>query len=886
MKAQDFVRRLRVGDSEYSYVSLPVACEALGIPLRRLPFSLRVLLENFLRHADRHPELQDLLPRFAEWPREPAGSEAFYYPARVLLQDFTGVPVLVDLAALRSAMRRLGRDPEKVNPVVPGDLVVDHSIQVDVFGVPEALSINTAREYERNRERYVFLKWAQKAFRNLRIVPPASGIVHQVNLEYLARVVQERDGLLVPDTLIGTDSHTTMVNGLGVLGWGVGGIEAEAVLLGEPYPLLVPEVVGVRLTGRLPEGVLATDLVLTVTQRLRAFGVVGKFVEFFGPGAHALSLPDRATLANMAPEYGATMGFFPVDEETLRYLEATGRPKELVERVRAYCQAQGLWWEDEEPTYSAVLEIALDEIEPSLSGPARPHDRFPFSRLREVTREAIRKQREFLGGGTAVAEKTRTAVLSRQKVEIADGSIVIAAITSCTNTSNPLAMLSAGLVARKARARGLRTAPWVKTSLAPGSRVVTRYLREAGLLEDLEALGYAVVGYGCTTCIGNSGPLPEEVATAIREHELVVAAVLSGNRNFEGRIHPQVRLNFLASPPLVVLLGIVGTADWSPEEPVGVDQEGKPVYWRDLLPDGDDLRALLQSALKPEFFREEYGRILEGDARWKELVAPEAEVFPWDPSSTYIREPPYFEGFSLTPPPLRDIENARVLMYLGDSVTTDHISPAGAIAPDTPAAKYLQEHGVGLADFNTYGARRGNHEVMIRGTFANPRIRNRLVPGKEGGWSIHFPTGFVGSVYEVARRYQAEGTPLLVLAGREYGSGSSRDWAAKGTALLGVRAVLASSFERIHRSNLIGMGVLPLELPDQKTPEELGLRGDEVFTIRGISDLRPGATLEVEARRGDEVRRFAVRARVDSQVELEYYRHGGILPYILRKLLS
>ena len=886
MKAQDFVRRLRVGDSEYSYVSLPVACEALGIPLRRLPFSLRVLLENFLRHADRHPELQDLLPRFAEWPREPAGSEAFYYPARVLLQDFTGVPVLVDLAALRSAMRRLGRDPEKVNPVVPGDLVVDHSIQVDVFGVPEALSINTAREYERNRERYVFLKWAQKAFRNLRIVPPASGIVHQVNLEYLARVVQERDGLLVPDTLIGTDSHTTMVNGLGVLGWGVGGIEAEAVLLGEPYPLLVPEVVGVRLTGRLPEGVLATDLVLTVTQRLRAFGVVGKFVEFFGPGAHALSLPDRATLANMAPEYGATMGFFPVDEETLRYLEATGRPKELVERVRAYCQAQGLWWEDEEPTYSAVLEIALDEIEPSLSGPARPHDRFPFSRLREVTREAIRKQREFLGGGTAVAEKTRTAVLSRQKVEIADGSIVIAAITSCTNTSNPLAMLSAGLVARKARARGLRTAPWVKTSLAPGSRVVTRYLREAGLLEDLEALGYAVVGYGCTTCIGNSGPLPEEVATAIREHELVVAAVLSGNRNFEGRIHPQVRLNFLASPPLVVLLGIVGTADWSPEEPVGVDQEGKPVYWRDLLPDGDDLRALLQSALKPEFFREEYGRILEGDARWKELEAPDAEVFPWDPASTYIREPPYFEGFSLTPPPLRDIENARVLMYLGDSVTTDHISPAGAIAPDTPAGKYLQEHGVRLADFNTYGARRGNHEVMIRGTFANPRIRNRLVPGKEGGWSIHFPTGFVGSVYEVARRYQAEGTPLLVLAGREYGSGSSRDWAAKGTALLGVRAVLASSFERIHRSNLIGMGVLPLELPDQKTPEELGLRGDEVFTIRGISDLRPGATLEVEARRGDEVRRFAVRARVDSQVELEYYRHGGILPYILRKLLS
>jgi aconitate hydratase len=909
-------RELRVADRSYRIASLP-ALAAAGHDLERLPFATRVLLENLLRREDGSQVTAADVEAVLGWdPAAQPSTEIAFMPARVLLQDFTGVPAVVDLAAMRDAMARMGGDPQKINPLQPAELVIDHSVQVDEYGSAAALLINAEREFERNYERYAFLRWGQGAFENFKVVPPATGIVHQVNLEYLARVVMTsaEDGSAggaspwaYPDTLVGTDSHTTMINGLGVLGWGVGGIEAEAAMLGQPISMLIPQVVGFRLTGELPEGATATDLVLRVTELLRAQGVVGKFVEFFGPGLAHLPLADRATIANMAPEYGATCGIFPVDRVSLDYLRFTGRPPEQLELVEAYMKEQGLWHDGGAPeaAYSDVLGLDLATVEPSLAGPKRPQDRIS---LRAVA-SSFRGQLEGLmgvaarssslpvaGGGAAVAAAPASAgvrtSLGGVDFELEHGAVVIAAITSCTNTSNPSVMVAAGLLAKKAVERGLRTRPWVKTSLAPGSKVVTRYLDAAGLTPFLEALKFHLVGYGCTTCIGNSGPLPEPISKAIREGNLVTASVLSGNRNFEGRISPDTRANYLASPPLVVAYALAGRIDVDlSSEPLGFDGAGEPVFLKDVWPSRHEIAETVLSSLKAEMFHKEYADVFTGDARWRELPTPEGATFDWQPSSTYVRLPPYFEGMPRTPSPPADVRGARVLALLGDSVTTDHISPAGAIKRDSPAGKYLVEHGVEPREFNSYGSRRGNHEVMVRGTFANVRLRNRLVPEIEGGYTVHLPDGEPMTIYDAAVKYQQEGVALLVLAGREYGAGSSRDWAAKGSLLLGVKAVIAQSFERIHRSNLIGMGILPLEHMPGETAASLGLDGRESYDVAGLAalvegDFVPGRELAVTARSdAGETTELRVRVRLDTPQEAQYYLHGGILQYVLRQLL-
>ena len=868
----------------------------LGVDLGRLPFSIRVLLEAALRTCDGYQVSPDDVTRLARWSATATdASELPFKPARVILQDFTGVPCVVDLAAMRDAVRRLGADPGRINPLVPVDLVIDHSVQVDVFGNVLALERNAEIEFARNRERYEFLRWGQKAFSNFRVVPPATGIVHQVNLEYLARGVLtstvDGETQAYPDTLVGTDSHTTMINGLGVVGWGVGGIEAEAVMLGQPLYLLTPQVVGFRLTGQLRDGVTATDLVLTVTQMLRRKGVVDKFVEFYGPGLSAMSLPDRATIANMAPEYGATMGFFPVDDETLRYLERTGRP-EAARLTEAYAKEQGLFRSDAtpDPQFTDTLALDLGDVEASLAGPKRPQDRVALREMKPAFRKGLTAPVKERGYGLTENEVARTAtVAGAAEPPIGHGAVVIAAITSCTNTSNPSVMVAAGLLAQKAAARGLKPRPHVKTSLAPGSKVVTEYLRASGTLASLDALGFDVVGYGCTTCIGNSGPLPDAVAKAVDEGRLVAAAVLSGNRNFEGRVHPQVRANFLASPPLVVAYALAGTVDIDFErEPLGQGSDGKPVFLRDVWPGQGEVRELVARSVQPAMFSKSYGNVFDGNPRWNAIPVGEGELYPWDPASTYIHEPPFFQGLALTPEPVRDIAGARVLAMVGDSVTTDHISPAGDIALASPAGSWLAERGIEKKDFNSYGSRRGNDLVMVRGTFANIRLKNLLVPGSEGNVTVHFPSGEQMPIFDASERYAATRTPLLLLAGKEYGTGSSRDWAAKGTLLLGVRAVLAESFERIHRSNLVGMGVLPLVYETGQSAETLGLTGRESFDIRGLSgQLAPRQKVTVRARREDgSVVEFAAIARLDTPVDVDYYRNGGILHTVLRSLVK
>jgi len=902
------------------------AIEQAGVgPVARLPFSIKVLLEAALRNLDGFAITADHVRQLANWPTEHTRDrEIPFMPARVILQDFTGVPAVVDLAALRSAMARAGGDGSRINPRVPVDLVVDHSVQVDAFGALAALLINADREYERNGERYAFLNWGQKAFEHFRVVPPASGIVHQVNLEYLASVVTTRDvdgaPAAFPDTLVGTDSHTTMINGLGVVGWGVGGIEAEAVMLGQPLYMLMPAVVGFKLTGALPEGATATDLVLTVTEMLRKHGVVGKFVEYFGDGIAGLGVADRATIANMSPEYGATMGLFPVDGETLAYLRRTGRAPAQVDLVERYCKAQGLFHTPgaPEPVFSETLALDLGTVEPSLAGPKRPQDRVPLTQVKRSFCLSLGKDfgkaldvdpathpevHDWLeeGGHTADAARIprparrdlyrdhRVAVeIGGTETFLTHGSVVIAAITSCTNTSNPSVMVGAGLLAKKAVERGLDVKPWVKTSLAPGSRVVTRYLEAAGLTPYLQALRFHTVGYGCTTCIGNSGPLPDAIARVVTDSGLVVASVLSGNRNFEGRINPLTRANYLASPPLVVAYAIAGTVDIDlGTEPLGFDPNGAPVYLADVWPSQAEINAAVAACLDPEMFRLEYGRIFEGDARWRAIASGGGALYGWDSSSTYIQEPPFFADVTPDLPPAARIRGARVLALVGDSITTDHISPAGSIAPTSPAAAYLLERGVERADWNSYGSRRGNHEVMMRGTFANVRLRNQLAPGTEGGYTTYLPTGEVTSIYDAAMRYQAAGTPLVVLAGKEYGTGSSRDWAAKGTYLLGVRAVVAESYERIHRSNLVGMGVLPLQFQRGESWPSLGLTGRETFDVDLPDELTPGArvTVTVTAEDGSS-KTLEVVARLDSPVDVRYYRNGGILHTVLREFLK
>jgi aconitate hydratase len=883
--------------------------EALSdrLDLDRTPVTVKILLENLLRHAGGGIVQPDDVETLAAW-RPGGGGEAEvpFMPARVILQDFTGVPAVVDLAAMRDAVAELGGDPARVNPLVPADLVIDHSVQVDLYGTREAFAVNVAREYERNGERYQLLRWAQTAFRGFRVVPPGTGIVHQVNLEYLATVVTDRRDesgwVAFPDTLVGTDSHTTMVNGLGVLGWGVGGIEAEAVLLGQPLYLPPPQVIGVRLTGSLPPGATATDVVLVVTEMLRRYGVVGRFVEFTGEGLAGLSLADRATIANMSPEFGATATLFPIDEVTLDYLRLTGRSAERIALVERYAKEQGLWREaTSAPVFDATLELDLGTIEPSLAGPRRPQDRVRLADLPENFRAsfpgALPDRGEDLaaqarltdeGGQNGTREDGAVPIEVRgQPAILRSGAVVIAAITSCTNTSNPTVMVAAGLLARNAVARGLRVPPYVKTSMAPGSRVVTRYLEGAGLLAPLEALGFHVVGYGCTTCIGNSGPLEEAVARAIQDHDLVTVAVLSGNRNFEGRIHPLARASYLASPPLVVAYALAGTVDIDlTRQPLGHDSAGRPVYLADLWPSPEEVRSVIEAAVDPALFRETYATVFEGDDRWRSLPIPAGSRYAWDPASTYIARPPFFDGLRLDPPPLTPIVDARALVVLGDSVTTDHISPAGTIPPWSPAGQWLQAHGVSPAEFNSYGARRGHHEVMIRGTFGNIRLRNRLVGGKEGPYTVHLPDGEELFIYDAAVRYRQEGVPLIVLAGKEYGAGSSRDWAAKGPALLGIRAVIAESYERIHRSNLVGMGILPLQFQPGEGLATLGLTGRERFTIEGLDGPpAPRSQLTVVARsdEGDE-RRFTVVARLDGPIEVEYYRQGGILPAVVRRL--
>ncbi|WP_273888320.1 aconitate hydratase [Rubrobacter naiadicus] len=930
------VRKKLASDSgEVAYYSLKELDEKVSGDVFSLPFSLRVILESLARECGGKFVSEEDVETLASWPGS-VGEELAYLPARVVMQDFTGVPAIVDLAAMRSAMKAVGGDPKKINPLIPVDLVIDHSVQVDAFGTPLALKINAEREFERNRERYEFLKWGQQAFDNFSVVPPATGIIHQVNLEYLSKVVQVRDGVAFPDTLLGTDSHTTMINGLGVLGWGVGGIEAEAVMLGQPYYMLSPEVIGFKLTGALGDGVTATDLVLTVTEMLRAHGVVGKFVEFYGEGLSKLPLPDRATIANMAPEYGATCSFFPVDEETLKYLRGTGR-EDLVDLVERYTKEQGLFRTDEtpEPRFSETLELDMATVEPSLAGPRRPQDRIRLSEVKSnfrralaeitgatnghangsgtpkdapieeqsaesfpasdapadaagVTGEGEPEVRSSSGGEEADPGGTVTVTLDGEEDRIGHGSAVIAAITSCTNTSNPSVMVGAGLLAKKAVEKGLSVAPHVKTSLAPGSKVVTEYLETSGLLDYLEKLRFDVVGYGCTTCIGNSGPLPDPIHEAIEENDLVVAAVLSGNRNFEGRINPDVKANYLASPPLVVAYALAGRVDIDLEhEPLGEDSDGNPVYLRDIWPSQEEIAREIAGALDPSLYKEQYADVYTGNEQWNAVEVPSGELYEWDPDSTYIQEPAFFKDLSPEPEPLRDIEGARVLVKVGDSVTTDHISPAGAIPSKSPAGQYLISKGVEPRNFNSYGSRRGNHEVMVRGTFGNIRLKNQLAGGKEGGYTVHLPDGEETTIYEASVRYQEEGVPLLVIAGKEYGTGSSRDWAAKGTFLLGIKAVIAESFERIHRSNLIGMGVLPLQFTEGESADSLGLTGRETYDILGLEDLSPGKELTVRATTEEgETKEFRVKARVDSPVEVEYVRNGGILQTVLRQLLK
>ena len=882
---------LRVGSRTYQLHRLK-AVEEQGIgELARLPRSIRILLENQLRKEDGVNVTRADIEAVARWsPDRASKQEIAFSPARVLLQDFTGVPAVVDLAAMRDAMADLGGDPSLINPLCPADLVIDHSIQVDHFGSNQALALNAQIEFERNAERYEFLRWGQSAFERFRVVPPSTGIVHQVNLEYLAPVVFTQGDLAYFDTLVGTDSHTTMINGLGVVGWGVGGIEAEACLLGQPVAMLIPDVVGFKLKGALPAGATATDLVLTVVQMLRKHGVVGKFVEFYGSGLQALSLADRATVANMGPEYGATIGFFPVDEKTLEYLRLTGRPDEEVELVEAYCKEQGLFASasDPDPEYSSTLELDLSEVEPSISGPRRPQDRVALRDSKPAFAKALKGLLEQAGDASdAALSRSAKVNYSGEEFELTHGRVVIAAITSCTNTSNPSVMLAAGLLAQKAVERGLTVKPWVKTSLAPGSKVVTDYLSDAGLLPYLEKLRFNLVGYGCTTCIGNSGPLPAEIDAAVKEADLVAVSVLSGNRNFEGRISPAVRANYLASPPLVVAYAIAGRMDIDLNaEPLGTDSAGKPVMLSDLWPHPEEIQKVIAGSVKSEMYRERYSKVFEGDATWRAIPIPEGNRYAWSSDSTYIRKPTFFQGMGREPDALSDVRDARVLALLGDSVTTDHISPAGSIPADGPAGRYLVEHGVKPSDFNSFGSRRGNHEVMWRGTFANIRLRNQLAPGTEGGITKLLPSGEQMSIFDAAEKYAESGTPLVVLAGTEYGSGSSRDWAAKGTALLGVRAVIAKSFERIHRSNLIGMGVLPLVFEDGEGPESLGLTGHEVFSIEGVTSMTPGARLRCSARGDAGSREFQAIVRIDTPQELEYYRHGGILKYVLRELNS
>jgi len=943
--------RLDVGSRRYDIYRLSALADAgIGGGLDRLPYSLKVLLENMLRHHDGVRITDDDVTALATWSgggsRGGQEREIAFLPARVLMQDFTGVPAVVDLAAMRQAVADRSGDPQGLDPLIPADLVIDHSVQVDVYGRPDALVRNAELEYERNVERYQFLRWGQQAFGRFRVVPPATGICHQVNLEYLATVVATRNGVAFPDTLVGTDSHTPMINGLGVVGWGVGGIEAEAALLGQPISMLIPDVVGFKLSGEIPEGATATDLVLTVTNLLRSHGVVGRFVEFYGPGVANVPLENRATIGNMSPEYGSTVTIFPIDQETLRYLQFTGRSDERVALVEAYAKEQGLWHDPgHEPVFSETLELDLSTVEPSIAGPARPQDRVPLREAKQrfavavvgslpdppggdrpaetpvrapSSRYDLADAASFpasdppvghpndaasddAGSGTTEAESEATVPaasperphaavpvqLDGSSFELDHGHVAIAAITSCTNTSNPQVMVAAGLLARRAVERGLAVKPWVKTSLAPGSKVVTDYLDRAGLLPYLEKLGFDVVGYGCTTCIGNSGPLPEAIARAADEHGLALVSVLSGNRNFEGRINPDVRMNYLASPPLVVAYALAGTMDVDLiSEPLGTGADGEPVLLADLWPSPAEVNAVVESALESDMFRAAYGQVFDGDERWRALPVPPGGAYVWDEASTYVRRPPYFDQLPDDPPPLSDIVGARALAVLGDSVTTDHISPAGAIHPSSPAGQWLIASGVEPRDFNSYGARRGNHEVMIRGTFANRRIRNRLAPGTEGGVTRHQPSGEEMTIYDAAERYRTEGVPLVVLAGREYGSGSSRDWAAKGTALLGVRAVVAESFERIHRSNLIGMGVLPLQLAEGTTWADLGVDGTEVFTVHGLEGVDAGsligASLTVMA--GDTA--VPVVARIDTQVEAAYYEHGGILPFVLRQHLA
>ena len=884
---------LTVGDQTYQIYSLPALAKA-GFPgVSRLPFSMKVLLENLLRREDNAFVKADDIKALASWDATgTAEKEISFMPARVLLQDFTGVPCVVDLAAMRDAIVALGGNPDRVNPLQPVELVIDHSVQVDYFGRPDALALNAELEFSRNKERYAFMRWGQRAFNNFKVVPPDTGIVHQVNIEYLARVVfsETVDGVqeAYPDTLVGTDSHTTMVNGLGVVGWGVGGIEAEAAMLGQPSSMLIPKVLGVRLTGRLREGMTATDLVLTVTERLRKHGVVGKFVEFFGEGLRHLTIADRSTLGNMCPEYGATVAIFPIDTLTLDYLRLTNRDASRVALVEAYARAQGMWREDgaPDPIFSETIEIDLNVVEPSLAGPKRPQDRVSLSGAKMAFASALPGMQTQV---KPVATSTAVAVAEPMVEGLDHGSVVIAAITSCTNTSNPAVLVAAGLLAKKAVEKGLTQKPWVKTSLAPGSKVVTEYLEAAGLTPSLEALGFHTVGYGCTTCIGNSGPLPDDVTATIREKGLVVCSVLSGNRNFEGRIQQDVRANYLASPPLVVAYAIAGTMTTDiVTEPLGTGRDGKPVFLKDVWPTDEEIRETVARVVTAQQFKESYAHVFDGDARWQGLKVPEGNRFDWEGDSTYIRRPTFLEGMTMTPAQASDITGARVLALLGDSVTTDHISPAGNIKADSPAGKYLTDHGVSPADFNSYGARRGNHEVMMRGTFANTRLRNQVAPGTEGGWTTLLPDGGVMPIYDASVKYREAGVSLIVIAGKEYGSGSSRDWAAKGTFLLGVKAVIAESFERIHRSNLVNMGVLPLQFKAGETAPSLGLTGTESYDLAGVATgLTPRGELVVKATAADgTVRTFKATIRIDTPEELVAYSHGGILPYVVRQLVA
>jgi aconitate hydratase len=877
---------LAVGDKEFEIFRLDAVTEG---HVGRLPYSLKILLENLLRHEDGRDVTRDDILALANWDAKAAPStEISFTPARVILQDFTGVPAVVDLAAMRDAVVKLGGSASSINPLSPAELVIDHSVQVDNYGAANALDLNNKIEFQRNKERYSFLRWGQSAFDNFRVVPPNTGIVHQVNLEYLSRVVfgADKNGQHVayPDTVVGTDSHTTMINGLGVLGWGVGGIEAEAAMLGQPITMLIPNVVGFKLVGKLKEGTTATDLVLTVTEMLRERGVVGKFVEFFGDGLGQLPLADRATLGNMSPEFGSTCAIFPIDGETIRYLELSGRDPEQIKLIEAYAKEQGLWRHDGEPDalYSDTLELDMSTVEPSIAGPKRPQDRIALSAAAKTygghLEKAIADRKD---GGSAIAK------IDGEDVEIRDGAILIAAITSCTNTSNPAVMLAAGLLARNAAAKGLKAKPWVKTSLAPGSRVVTDYLEKAGLIDDLEAAGFYNVGYGCTTCIGNSGPLKPEIAAAVQSGDIVGTSVLSGNRNFEGRIHALVQMNFLASPPLVVAYALAGNMDVDLfNDPLGEDQDGNPVFMRDIWPSQKEVQETIAKNIDSDMFKNSYDSVFEGDANWKGIDSPSGEIYTWDAASTYVKNPPYFEGMGKNPDAVSNIEGARVLALLGDSVTTDHISPAGGIAADSPAAEYLKAQGVKPSDFNSYGSRRGNHEVMMRGTFANIRLRNQLAPGTEGGWTCHQPSGDQTSIFDAANRYKQEGTPLIVVAGSEYGTGSSRDWAAKGTVLLGVKAVIAKSFERIHRSNLIGMGVLPLQFLDGQDAESLGLTGKEVYDIKGQTDPDAKTVTVTATPDSGATITFEAQVRIDTPKERDYYENGGILHYVLRQLAA